>query len=118
MSYGKDFAALYNRRWQFWGRKMWPFLDKLVRRENPRRRRLTGVPCWACLGSQRMARVDIPDCVRELHIFADADEPGRLAAEQTARAHPQRRVIVHLPPDGFGDYADLAADLAKSEVAA
>jgi hypothetical protein len=79
---------------------------------------LTGVPCWACLGSQRMARVDIPDCVRELHIFADADEPGRLAAEQTARAHPQRRVVVHLPPDGCGDYADLAADRAKCEVAA
>jgi hypothetical protein len=79
---------------------------------------LTGVPCWACLGSQRMARVAIPDTVRELHIFADADEPGRLAAEQTARANPQRRVVVHLPPDGFGDYADLAADLAKREVAA
>jgi hypothetical protein len=79
---------------------------------------LTGVPCWACLGAPRMARVVIPDCVRELHIFADADEPGRLAAEQTAKAHPQRRVVVHLPPDGFGDYADLAADLAKSEVAA
>jgi hypothetical protein len=79
---------------------------------------LTGIACWACLGSQRMTRVVIPDCVRELHIFADADEPGRLAAEQTARAHPQRRVVVHLPPDGFGDYADLAADLAKREVAA
>ena len=79
---------------------------------------LTGIPCWACLGSQRMARVVIPDCVRELHIFADADEPGRLAAEQTAKAHPNRRVIVRFPPDGFGDYADLAADLAKRGVAA
>jgi putative DNA primase/helicase len=79
---------------------------------------LTGIPCWACLGSQRMARVSIPDCVRELHIFADADKPGRLAAEQTAKAHPHRRVIVRFPTDGYGDYADLAADLAKSEVAA
>lgn len=79
---------------------------------------LSAVPCWACLGSQRMARVVIPDAVRELHVFADNDEPGRLAAEQTARAHPRRRVVVHLPPDGCGDYADLAADLAKREVAA
>jgi hypothetical protein len=79
---------------------------------------LSSVPCWACLGSQRMARVAIPDCVRELHIFADADEPGRLAAEQTAKAHAHRRVVVRFPPDGFGDYADLAANLAKSEVAA
>jgi hypothetical protein len=79
---------------------------------------LTGVPCWACLGSQRMARVVIPDGVRELHVFADNDEPGRLAAEQTAKAHPHRRVVVHCPPNGFNDYADLAADLAKREVAA
>jgi hypothetical protein len=79
---------------------------------------LSSVPCWACLGSQRMARVAIPDCVRELHIFADADEPGRLAAEQTAKAHAHRRVIVRCPPDGFGDYADVAADLAKREAAA
>lgn len=79
---------------------------------------LSGVATWACLGSKRMASVAIPDTVRELHIFADADEPGRLAAEQTAKAHPNRRVIVRFPPDGFGDYADLAADLAKREVAA
>jgi phage/plasmid primase-like uncharacterized protein len=79
---------------------------------------LTGVPCWACLGSKRLARVAIPDCVLELHIFADNDEPGRLAAEQTTKAHPHRRVVVRCPPDGFDDYADLAADLAKRGVAA
>jgi hypothetical protein len=79
---------------------------------------LTGIPCWACLGSKRMAHVAVPDKVRELHIFGDNDEPGRLAVEQTAKAHAHRRVVVRFPPDGFGDYADLAADLAKREVAA
>ncbi len=79
---------------------------------------LTGVPCWACLGSKRMARVSIPDTVRELHLFADDDEPGRLAAEQTAKAHAHRRIVKRFPPDGFGDYADLAADLAKRGAAA
>ena len=79
---------------------------------------LTGVPCWACLGSQRMARVAIPDTVRELHIFGDNDDPGRLAVEQTAKAHAHRRVVVRFPPEGFGDYADLAADLVKREAAA
>ena len=79
---------------------------------------LTGVPCWACLGSQRMARVAIPDTVRELHIFGDNDDPGRLAVEQTAKAHAHRRVVVRFPPDGYGDYADLAADLVKREAAA
>ncbi|MGC1861906.1 MAG: toprim domain-containing protein [Methylocystis sp.] len=79
---------------------------------------LTGIPCWACLGSQRMARVAIPDSVRELHLFGDNDEPGRLAVEQAAKAHAHRRVVVRFPPDGFGDYADLAADIAKRGVAA
>jgi putative DNA primase/helicase len=79
---------------------------------------LTGIPCWACLGSQRMARVAIPGAVRELHIFADNDDPGRLAAEQTAKAHAHRRVVMRFPPDGFGDYGDIAADLAKRGVAA
>jgi hypothetical protein len=79
---------------------------------------LTGVPCWACLGSQRMARVAIPDTVRELHLFGDNDEPGRLAVEQAAKAHAHRRVVMRFPPDGFGDYADLAAEMAKRGVAA
>jgi hypothetical protein len=80
---------------------------------------LTGIPCWACLGSQRMARVAIPDTVREVHLFGDNDEPGRLAVEQAAKAHAHRRVVVRFPPAGHNDYADIAADLAKrDEVAA
>ncbi len=79
---------------------------------------LTGVPCWACLGSQRMARVAIPDTVRELHLFGDNDDPGRVAVEQTTKTHAHRRVVVRFPPDGFNDYAAVAADLAKREVAA
>jgi putative DNA primase/helicase len=79
---------------------------------------LTGIPCWACLGSQRMARVAVPDTVRELHLFGDNDEPGRLAVEQAAKAHAHRRVVVRFPPDGSGDYADVAADIAKRGVAA
>jgi hypothetical protein len=62
---------------------------------------LTGVPCWACLGANRMARVAIPDCVRELHIFADADDAGRAAADQTSAAHKgHRRVLVRFPNGG------------------
>ncbi len=29
-SYGKDFSALYNKRWDFWGPRVWPLLRKLV----------------------------------------------------------------------------------------
>jgi hypothetical protein len=65
-----------------------------------------------------MASVAIPDTVRELHLFGDNDEPGRLAVEQAAKVHAHRRVVKRFPPEGFGDYADLAADIAKRGVAA
>jgi len=31
-SYGRDFAAVYNAMWGFWGPKMWPFLSAQVAR--------------------------------------------------------------------------------------
>lgn len=31
-TYGREFSAIYNYRWAFWGRKMWPFLSKYLRR--------------------------------------------------------------------------------------
>jgi DNA primase len=67
---------------------------------------LTGVPCWASLGAARMPRVVVPDHVRELHIFADNDGPGRAAAEQTAAAHRSRRVVLRFPPAGVKDWND------------
>lgn len=30
-SYGKDFSALYNKRWDFWGPCVWPLLRKAVK---------------------------------------------------------------------------------------
>jgi putative DNA primase/helicase len=68
---------------------------------------LTGVPTWACLGASRMHRVAVPDSVREFHIFIDNDAPGRDAAERTAHAHRNRRVVLRRPPDGFGDWNDF-----------
>jgi putative DNA primase/helicase len=68
---------------------------------------LTGVPAWACLGAARMHRVEFPADVRELHIFADNDEPGRAAAERTAHANRHRRVVVHFAPDGANDWNDV-----------
>jgi putative DNA primase/helicase len=67
---------------------------------------LTGIPCWACLGAQRMARVAIPACVRELHIFADDDEAGRKAAKQVVDARGKRKVVVHYPPKPCNDWND------------
>ncbi len=33
--YRRDFAAVYNDKWAFWGTKMWPFLWKALKRTNP-----------------------------------------------------------------------------------
>jgi hypothetical protein len=59
---------------------------------------------WA--GAGRMQRVTIPDRVRELHIFANHDEPGRAAAERTASANSHRRCMLHYPPNSCKDWND------------
>lgn len=76
---------------------------------------LTGVPCWAALGAARMHRIQIPDRVSEIHIFGDADDAGRAAAERTAAANASRRVVLRFPPDGCKDWNDV---LCRSGVAA
>jgi hypothetical protein len=77
---------------------------------------ITGVPCWASMGT-RMHRVWIPDHVRELHIFADNDEPGRAAAERTAQAHRHRKVFLRFPPEQFKDWDDVTRAQAQRSAA-
>ena len=48
---------------------------------------LTGVPCWATLGTERFARVALPPCVKRLILFLDND-PGGRRAERLAREAP------------------------------
>lgn len=81
---------------------------------------LTGVPCWAVLGAGRMHQVMISGGVRQLHIFADDDEPGRKAAERTAEHHAKqgRRVVLRFPPIGHNDWADLLEARTNLEKAA
>ncbi len=68
---------------------------------------LFGVPTWACIGASRMHTVAIPDTVRELHLFADADAAGAAAVEKTVAVHRHRRVIVHTPAQAGADWADV-----------
>lgn len=75
---------------------------------------LTGIAgVWSCLGANRMHHVSIPRGVRELHIFADADEAGRLAASRTALANRSRRVVIHYPPQGCKDWDEITARSSK-----
>jgi putative DNA primase/helicase len=74
---------------------------------------LFGIPTWSTLGAGRMHRVRVPDTVQELYIFADNDEPGRVATERTAHEHRHRRVILRFPPEQFKDWDDVTAARAK-----
>ena len=68
---------------------------------------LTGIPCWAALGAQRMHQVAIPEGVRELHVFADDDDAGRNAAERVRERHGKRlKVEIRMPPGGAKDWND------------
>ena len=66
---------------------------------------LCELPCWASLGGARLARVDLPVEVREVHIFADGDEPGREAAEKAVRRFRREglKARAFLPPGGAKD---------------
>ncbi len=66
---------------------------------------LCDLPCWASLGGVRLARVDLPGEVREVHIFADGDEAGREAAEKAVRRFRREGLEARafLPPDGAKD---------------
>jgi putative DNA primase/helicase len=70
---------------------------------------LSGVPVWVSLGAERLPLVRIPAIVRELHVFADADEPGQAAAHKTARLHAQRGISIKIrtPPASFRDWNDV-----------
>lgn len=69
---------------------------------------LSGLPTWACTTAGLLETVEVPDHVKEVHIWADLDvsQRGAQAAEKLKRrmVSEGRRVIVHMPegriPDG------------------
>jgi Toprim domain len=70
---------------------------------------LFGIPCWATLGANRLDTVFVPSDVRELHLFADNDDPGRAAVRRAVAWHTGegRRVTVHWPPDEYKDWNEF-----------
>ena len=70
---------------------------------------MANVPVWACLGAGRLHRVELPETVRELHLFGDNDDPGKCAVERTAHVQHGRRVVLRFPPDGCKDWNDFLA---------
>lgn len=69
---------------------------------------LTGIPCWASLGGERLYRVAVPSQVKRLIIAEDNDAEGRRLAAKALSAHESRGLAVRRkpPPSAFGDWAD------------
>lgn len=69
---------------------------------------MTEIPVWASLGASRLHQVELPNIVREVHVFADNDDAGRKAAEMARAAHEAlgREVQIHFPRNGAKDFND------------
>ena len=65
---------------------------------------LTGGPCWACLGAQRLGKLTLPVSVRD--IFADDDDTGVQHGTAAAKhyALSGRRVYLRRPRNSCNDW--------------
>jgi hypothetical protein len=73
------------------------------------------IPCWAALGNERLALIEVPEHVGTLYIAEDNDGPGRCAAMAAVGSHniPERQIIRDPPPRRFHDWAEAAAKRAR-----
>lgn len=69
------------------------------------------VPVWAALGAVRLPRIEIPACVEELRVYADANATGReYATKAQEEFKGEFTTSLSLPPPGHSDWnAYLAA---------
>jgi hypothetical protein len=65
------------------------------------------LPVWVALGS-RMAEIALPELVRQVIVFGDNGEMGRIAAERAVErfADQGRLAAAEFPPAAFGDFND------------
>jgi hypothetical protein len=64
---------------------------------------MSGIPCWATLGTERFALVTLPRDVEQLVLFLDHDAGGRRAEALARQAFGQRLPIETRYPDRPGD---------------
>ncbi len=70
---------------------------------------LTGIPCWATLGTERFARVALPSGVERLILFLDNDAGGRRAERLARNAHRARALEMEprYPATAGADWNDV-----------
>ena len=78
---------------------------------------LADVPVWISLGCVRLHRVELPAIVKEVHVFADNDAPGREYAQRAEEVHLRagRRVLLRYPPDQCADWNDFLNLIADND---
>jgi hypothetical protein len=78
---------------------------------------LSGLPCWAALGTERFRRLSLPAEVRELILFLDHDAGGRRAERLAREAFAHVRIEAHYPERAGDDWNDvLRASLAPEKI--
>jgi hypothetical protein len=72
-------------------------------------KQLSGIPCWAALGTERFGLVAIPESVSELHLFIDHDAGGAQAEARARAAYARegRTILTHRPPQPGTDFNDV-----------
>jgi len=76
---------------------------------------LTGIPCWAVLGAERLDQIFIPPDVRRVHLFADNDAAGQFALQKATKRYKRWFAVRQCTPVGVKDYNDLLLQ-AEGEV--
>ena len=73
---------------------------------------IRGIPCWAALGNERLALIEVPEHVGTLYIAEDNDGPGRCAAMAAAEVHKtlKRQTSRDAPPSQCQDWAEVQSD--------
>lgn len=74
---------------------------------------IRGIPCWAALGTERLALIEVPEHVGTLYLAEDNDGPGRCASMAAAEVHkvPKRQTIRDAPPSHCRDWAEVQSDI-------
>lgn len=73
---------------------------------------ITGVPCWASLGGNRMKQIQFPSEIRLVYIFADNDEPGQKYAQEASDRFNRWKIdtCIWSPPEKHKDWNDVLND--------
>lgn len=116
--YGKDFAAIYNKQWAFWGPKMWPFLLKYVKKHVPKAQSWLDLCCgtgsllkFVCKNGFSATGVDISKYQLQ---YARRNAPGAKLLVQDVRklSLPQKFDVITCMFDSL-NYLTTKRDLLK-----